>query len=66
MDTGEHTGLRRLIIREPGGTQVYLDSEELEVPVSTANLVATADGTARVMCMVWEDGITYDMTIAVD
>jgi hypothetical protein len=66
MDTREHTGLRRLIIREPGGTHVNLDSEELDVPVSTANLVATADGTARVKCMVWEDGITYDMTIAVD
>jgi hypothetical protein len=63
MDTHEYTGFRRLVVREPGGTQAYANPSELDVPVSTVSLTATSDGTARVMCMVWEDGVVYDMTI---
>jgi hypothetical protein len=65
VDTGAYTGTRRLIIREPGGEQV-LATSELSAPVSTLSLPATGDGQARVMCMVWQDGVAYSMMIEVE
>jgi hypothetical protein len=63
IDTHDYTGFRRMVIREPGGGQVWAD---LEAPVSTVSLTVTAAGTARAMCMVWTDGVVYDMTIGLD
>ena len=65
MDTRDYTSTRRLIIREPGGGQVS-GTLELSAPTSTLSLTATGDGLARVMCMVWEDGVVYDMMITVE
>jgi hypothetical protein len=65
MDTRDYTSTRRLIIREPGGDQIS-GTSELGAPTSTLSLTATGDGHARVMCMVWRDGVVYDMMIAVE
>jgi hypothetical protein len=65
VDTGDYTGTRRLIIREPGGEQIHATSE-LSAPVSTLSLTATGDGQARVMCMVWQDGVVYNMMVEVE
>ena len=65
VDTRDYTSTRRLTIREPGGEQVS-GTSELSTPVSTLSLTATADGQARVMCMVWQDGVLYDMMITVE
>jgi hypothetical protein len=66
IDTHEYTCFRRMVIREPGGEQVWAKPLDLEAPVSTVSLPVTAAGTARVMCVVWSDGVVYDMTIGLD
>ncbi len=63
MDTHEYQGHRRLTIRL-GPINLVLDPTEGET-VSNLGLTATADGEALLMCMVWEDGVVYDMTITV-
>ncbi len=65
VDTREYIGTRRLIIREPGGQQIAADTE-LDTPQSTIALTATADGWVHLMCMVWADGVDYDMLIAIE
>jgi len=66
IDTHEYTDFRRMVIREPGGQQIWADPGDLDLPVSTVSLPVTAAGTARVMCMVWTDGVVYAMTIGLD
>jgi hypothetical protein len=62
MDTHEYRSIRRLTIQ----VDPYSNSETFhDETVSSISLTATEDGTALLMCMVWEDGVVYDMTIEV-
>jgi hypothetical protein len=62
-DTHEYQSIRRSIIMTPdgGGYQSTLSG----VSTFTINWITEADGDARVMSMVWGDGVVYDMTIAI-
>jgi hypothetical protein len=63
MNTRDYTSHRRVTIIMPDGTRVS-DTRRDET-VTSISAPTTAEGDALVMCMVWADGIVYDMTIGI-
>ncbi|MFH1143703.1 MAG: Ig-like domain-containing protein [Candidatus Eisenbacteria bacterium] len=63
VDTGDYTYLRRMGIHGPGGAAV--EETTHGDAVSSVSVAMTGSGNAGVSMQVWEDDVTYDMTITV-
>jgi hypothetical protein len=63
MNTPEYTSTRRVTIVMPDNTWTSDTRHDENVTIISGS--TSAEGTARVMCMVWTDGIIYNMAIEI-